>query len=695
MADGRRLVAIVFTDIVGYTQLSQTDEPAALRLLQEHDRLLRPILDIHGGRRVKSMGDGMLIEFPNALAAVECGVDFQRHVHERNARAGSPPLRLRIGIHVGDVQRRGSDILGDAVNIASRIEPLADPGGICLTEQAVDLVRHRVAYPLEGLGAKNLKGVREAVGVYRLVLPWTNAEVAGSLAPAHRLAILPLSNISPDPKDEFIADGLTEELISTISRVPELSVISRTSVMQYKNQAKRMSEIGRELNVRTVLEGSVRKSGSRVRIAVQLIDAGDDKHLWAENYDRSLEDIFTIQSEIAQEIANALQIRLLEEDRARIGKVPTADTEAYLLYLKGRYQSELVTKEGSMTAIGYFEEAVQRDPKFALAFAAIAAAYHRLGFLEMLPSAEASAKADVAASRALALDPGLAEGHIALAWVLFHGLDFRGAMREVRRALELNPNLSGAHVAAGQTLQYAGRFEEAFAEMEKALELDPLSAPTLRRSRRATSTAVARSAPRSCSARRSRRSPRTRSRWDSSGSAMSDKGGTTRGSPRSARRSNCRAGPTLRSGWTSRMRSPGRVGSTTPGGSSPAWSRSTIATAPGPGRSRRRSRASATPSRRSSGSNGRTRRSRGTWAGSPSTLASRGSDPTRGSRTSSSGLATRPRLRSTDGVGAEDPEPIADAGARPAGRAWAGCTFGSAGPPAAARRRSPRSSTRR
>ncbi len=480
MADGRRLVAIVFTDIVGYTQLSQTDEPAALRLLQEHDRLLRPILDIHGGRRVKSMGDGMLIEFPNALAAVECGVDFQRHVHERNARAGSPPLRLRIGIHVGDVQRRGSDILGDAVNIASRIEPLADPGGICLTEQAVDLVRHRVAYPLEGLGAKNLKGVREAVGVYRLVLPWTNAEVAGSLAPAHRLAILPLSNISPDPKDEFIADGLTEELISTISRVPELSVISRTSVMQYKNQAKRMSEIGRELNVRTVLEGSVRKSGSRVRIAVQLIDAGDDKHLWAENYDRSLEDIFTIQSEIAQEIANALQIRLLEEDRARIGKVPTADTEAYLLYLKGRYQSELVTKEGSMTAIGYFEEAVQRDPRFALAFAAIAAAYHRLGFLEMLPSAEASAKADVAASRALALDPGLAEGHIALAWVLFHGLDFRGAMREVRRALELNPNLSGAHVAAGQTLQYAGRFEEAFAEMEKALELDPLSAPTLR-----------------------------------------------------------------------------------------------------------------------------------------------------------------------------------------------------------------------
>ena len=262
----------MFTDLAGFTPLAQADEAGALRLLKEQEKMIRPILETHRGRKVKSMGDGLLIEFLNALDTVECGVDLQRQAHERNAREGAQPLQLRVGIHLGDVQQRGTDIFGDAVNIASRIEPLAEPGGVCLSDPVYVQVRNKVPYQLEKLGPKSLKGVREPIDVYRIVLPWAKEEAPAPGPSPPRLAVLPLVNISPDPRDDYFAAPLTEELITVLSQIRGLRVISRTSVNQNKGTTKPLALIGSELGADSVLEGSVRKAGDRLRIAVQLID---------------------------------------------------------------------------------------------------------------------------------------------------------------------------------------------------------------------------------------------------------------------------------------------------------------------------------------------------------------------------------------------------------------------------------------
>ena len=476
----RRLAAIMFTDLTGYTELAQADEAGALRLLQEQEKLVRPVLEVHRGRKVKSMGDGLLIEFPDALDAVEGAVDLQRHVHEYNAREGAQPLKLRVGIHLGDVERRGTDIIGDAVNVASRVEPLAEPEGVCLSEPVFVQVRNKVPYQFEKIGLKNLKGVREPIDIYRVLLPWTSGGTPPGEPAPPRLAVLPLTNMSPNPADEYFADGLTEELISTISKVRDLSVISRTSVMQYKAHPKRVAEIGRELGVGTILEGSVRRAGNRVRITVQLVDPAADRHLWAENYDRNLEDVFSIQSEIAGKVASALEVRLRAEDTEQIRTVPTEVTEAHLLYMKGRFHLRHLSKEELLTALWYFEQAIQKDPRYALAQAAMAEAYNNLATLELMPSVETASKAGEAAKKALELDSSLAEAHVALSYFVLHNSwDIKGALREAQRALELNPSLPGAHLRAAITYGLGLRFEEARSEAQKALELDPLSSETI------------------------------------------------------------------------------------------------------------------------------------------------------------------------------------------------------------------------
>jgi len=475
----RRLAAIMYTDLTGFTSLAQADEASALRLLQEQDRLVRPVLEAHRGRKVKSMGDGLLIEFPDALDAVECAVDLLRQVHEHDTREGAQPLGMRVGIHLGDVQRQGTDILGDAVNIASRVEPLAEPGGVCLSEPVFVQVRNKVPYPFESIGARSLKGVREPVEVYRVMLPWSGAAPPNGRSTPPRLAVLPLANMSPDATDEYFADGLTEELISTLSKVRGLNVISRTSVMQYKAHPKRIAEIGRELNVGTILEGSVRKAGNKVRITVQLIDPVADKHLWAENYDRSLEDIFTIQSEIAQKVAAELEIQLRNEEKGRIEKAPTQVAEAHLLYLKGLVYRQSFGREEFLKAIECFEQAIRKDPRYALAYAGIGWTCGQLAFNEMVPWKEILSKAREAAEKALELDDSLAEAHLALSWVHLTSWDSAGALKEVRRALELDPNLARSHGIAAWVYHCRGQFREARIEAEKAVDLDPRSVESL------------------------------------------------------------------------------------------------------------------------------------------------------------------------------------------------------------------------
>ena len=475
----RRLAAIMFTDVVGSTRLAQQDERAALELLKEQEELARPVLTAHHGRLVKSTGDGMLVEFGNALEAVQCAVELQRKVHERGEPAGKPALELRIGIHVGDVEESGTDILGDAVNVTARVEPIAEPGGICVSSIVHEHVRNKTPFTFESVGAHSLKGVLEPVEVYRVALPWSRATAAPKTSGLPRLAVLPLANMSSDPENAYFADGMTEELISTVSKVPRLDVISRTSVMRFKEKTgTSMADIAHQLNVGWILEGSVRRAGNRVRTTVQLIEAAADRHLWSEHYDRGLEDIFEIQSEIAQKVADELRIRLGKTDEERIRQVPTQDTEAHLLYLKGRALAARMSADTLKAAVREYEGAIAKDPNYARAYAALAGAYLQLGFYEVIPSEEAGRKVEAAARKALDLDPNLAQAHLAMATVgvARPGTPIDESHRAIRRAIELDPNLSEAHVALATFLTVTGGdSQEARRALERALELDPLS----------------------------------------------------------------------------------------------------------------------------------------------------------------------------------------------------------------------------
>ncbi len=380
-AEDRRLAAIMFTDMVGYTALSQKNEREALETLEEHRKLLRPIFPKYGGQEVKTIGDSFLVEFSSVLEAVRCAVAVQQVLHDRTfASPGGKKIMIRIGIHVGDVVHNQRDVYGDAVNIASRLEPLAEPGGICVSRQVYDQIRNKSEFPLEALGNTQLKNIELPLGVYKVVLPWNQKKTREDRdnAPS-RIAVLPFSNISPDSKDEYFADGLTEELISALSRISDLSVISRTSVMRYKNATKGVEEIGNELKVGTVLEGSVRKAGDRVRISVQLIDVQSDKHTWAEMYDREIGDIFAVQSDIAQRVAESLKVRLLTEEKERIGKQGTQNTEAYTSCLRGRFYLNKHTVEDVQRAIKYFNESRKADPSYAPAYAGLSDCYTYLG----------------------------------------------------------------------------------------------------------------------------------------------------------------------------------------------------------------------------------------------------------------------------------------------------------------------------
>lgn len=476
----RRLAAIMFTDIAGYTALSQTDEAAALRLLQDQERLVRGLLEIHRGRLVKSIGDGLLIEFANALDAVECAVDLQHHIRERNAREPTPPLRVRIGIHLGDVEGSGSDILGDAVNVASRVEPLAEPGGICLTAAVHDQIQNRGSFQLEGLGAKTLKGIRSPVGVYRLVLSREGGAPRPNEPGPPRLAVLPLQNISPDPSDDYFADGLTEELITVLSQIKGLRVISRTSASQYKGTTKSIAQIGSELGADSVLEGSVRKAGDQLRIAVQLIDTKTDEHRWAQTYDRKLENVFAIQADIAELAAGALKQQLLTAERGAIRERPTSSLAAYEYYLRGIQASQRWDELGGWSeaadqeAVKYLEAAIAEDPKFAAAYSFLAS--HLIAVMgQTRPSRQVIPRARELVAKALELNPRSPETHIARGLLAMQAdLDWTRAEAEFQEAIVLNPSSSQARFWYGLLLEALQRFDEARKQWLASIELDPL-----------------------------------------------------------------------------------------------------------------------------------------------------------------------------------------------------------------------------
>lgn len=476
----------MFTDTVGYTASTQSNEGNSLNLLRQQTELLRPLFSIHNGREIKSTGDGFLVEFDSALKAVQCAVNIQRRIQERNSEGGQGPIRVRIGVHLGDVVQQGSDILGDAVNIAARIEPLAEPGGICVSSAVYEQVRTKVTDRFEKLEPRALKGVELPMEVYRVVPTWEGnggaREEAARPSDRTRIAVLPFANISPDPNDEYFADGLTEELIANLSLVPGLKVIARTSVLGYKKGEKKVATIGKELGVGTVVEGSVRRSANKIRVTVQVIDVATEEHLWTAKYDDDLDDIFAVQGEIATKVAASLPGSLTKRDISVPELERPKETQAYLSYLQGQALIWKTDEASLRKSLEHFQKAIEGDPTFARAYAGVARVYINMGNEGFLTWSGSIEMGQAAAERASKLDPDLAEAHVLLGELAFMADDPAEILdRELRRALELNPNLAQAHSLLSSLAGSFGIMESYVGLAEEAYRLDPLSPPMIRR----------------------------------------------------------------------------------------------------------------------------------------------------------------------------------------------------------------------
>ena len=467
----------MYTDMVGYTALGQRNESLSLAMVEEQRSLIRPVLARHGGREVKTMGDACLVEFQSALEAVRCAYDIQRAIREYNfSLSEERRIHLRVGVHVGDVVDSQGDISGDAVNIASRIEPLADSDGVCITRQVYDQVQNKFELGLSSAGLKPLKNVSAPVEVFKVVMPWSPGRPVASISlDRRRIAVLPFVNMSPDPNDEYFADGLTEELITTMSNIAGLQVISRTSAMQFKRTSKTTGEIARQLETGSVLEGSVRKAGDKVRVTVQLVDGNTDIHVWASSYDRQLQDVFAIQSDIAARVVGSLKVRLLPAEKARIQTRETENVAAYEAYLKGRSLLREGTERAVRLAREQFELAIQEDEGYAKAYAGKADSMMALGDYLFAPIPVALEEAKRCVERALSLDPDLAEARVSRANLMMYDYRFAGAEEEYRTVLEANPSYASGHHSYSTCLQTLGRSAEALSEVLEAERLDPLS----------------------------------------------------------------------------------------------------------------------------------------------------------------------------------------------------------------------------
>lgn len=480
----RRLAAILAADVVGYSRLMAADEAGTLaRLKALRNELIEPRIAEHRGRTVKLMGDGALVEFPSVVEAVQCAVEIQEAVAERNVELPEDQrIAFRVGINSGDVIIEGDDIYGDGVNIAARMESLAEPGGVCVSAKVHDEVSGRLELHFEDLGEQEVKNIARPIRVYKVVVAPVDdrpAPAPPGLPDRPSIVVLAFQNMSGDPEQEYFADGIAEDVITDLSKISGLFVIARNSAFTYKGQAVNLQQVSRELGVRYVLEGSVRKAGNRVRITAQLIDGANGGHLWAERYDRELTDIFAVQDDVTREIVAALKVHLTPEERRRVAKRGTASIEAYDTFLSGRNLFWQISREAVQQAQALFEKAVRLDPAFCLAHAYLAFS-HSVQYVNRW-SADPKGSLELAQQlidRALALDPTEAEAHYVQGVIhLWQQKDADQAIADAERAIALDPNFARGYGSLGAALHYAGRSQEALAHFATMARLDPHHPP--------------------------------------------------------------------------------------------------------------------------------------------------------------------------------------------------------------------------
>ena len=481
----RRLAAIFAGDIAGYSRLMGADEEGTLHQLKAHRKeLVDPKITEHRGRIVKTTGDGMLVEFVSVVDAVRCAVDIQRGMAERNSNVPAEScIQFRIGINVGDIISDDNDIYGDGVNVAARLEALAEPGGIMVSRNVYDQVRDKLSFGFEDMGEQTVKNMARPIGVHRISLAESGAPlVVKSAAAASKIelltdrpsiAVLPFDNISGDPEQEYFADGISEDIITGMSKLRWFFVISRNSSFVYKGKAVDVKRAARELGVRYVLEGSVRKGGNRVRITAQLIDATTGNHIWADRYDGDLTDVFKLQDEITLKVVAAIEPKLLEAEAVRSRARSPEDLGAWDLVMQANSVFWRITKTDIDAAIVILRKATELYPGYAPAYSMLAFALLFRAIPVGVSRSQDQKDAAQLASRAAELDESDPWAHLALGWTAVAKRRTQDAVVEFQRALDINPNFAAAHGHLGATLAFDGQADKAIPHLELALRMSP------------------------------------------------------------------------------------------------------------------------------------------------------------------------------------------------------------------------------
>jgi len=480
----RKLAAILYADVAGYSRLTGADEEGTHRTVADYLDAISGLVSEHGGRVVHYAGDAVLADFPSVVTAVRCAVEIQNELAVRNTDIPEDQkIQFRIGVNLGDVIVDRDDIYGNGVNVAARLEGLANPGGICVSGSVLEQVQGKVDVSFEDMGPKEVKNIAKPIQTYRLVLEKPSAEVVPPPLPDKpSIAVLPFANLSADPEQEYFADGMTEDIITALSRLRWFLVIARNSTFVYKHKAKNIKQIAGELDVDYVLEGSVRKSGNRIRVAAQLIDANSGAHLWAQNYDRQLTDIFELQDDITQSVTAAIEPQLMAAEGLRTQKRSPDDLSAWQLVMRGLTYLGRMNKDEVLAAIELLRSAVRQYPDYGpahslLAFVLLISGQvgwttGGIGYGYQL-SDDLRHEAATLARRALQLDYDDPWAHFALGNCCFAERRTEEAVREYLKAIDLNPNFAIAYGSLGRALVFNGQYEDAISYFQKAFRMSP------------------------------------------------------------------------------------------------------------------------------------------------------------------------------------------------------------------------------